>query len=92
MSWQKFYEIYDIYGDDESVWKEYLSPSNDSDSSVSLSGFDFIKNLDFDSIQSGVTSLQRVLSLLQDMTNKKSVNSNNSNVYSTRPLYKHFED
>ena len=24
MSWQKFYELYDIYGEDNSVWKPYL--------------------------------------------------------------------
>ena len=23
MSWQKFYELYDIYGEDESVWSKY---------------------------------------------------------------------
>ena len=23
-SWQKFYEIYDIYGEDENAWKDYL--------------------------------------------------------------------
>ena len=24
MTWQKFYEIYDIYGEDESVWNKYI--------------------------------------------------------------------
>ena len=23
MSWQKFYEMYDIYGESNSIWKEY---------------------------------------------------------------------
>ena len=47
--------------------------------------------IDFDSIQNGVSSMQRVLSLLQDMSNKNSKKTDNSN-YTTRPLYKHFED
>ena len=83
MTWQKFYEMFDMYGDDSSAWKDYLSSdvSNIANSSATLGLFDFIKNLDFDSIQ-------RVLSLLQDMSNK---NTNNT-TYTTRPLYKHFED
>lgn len=24
MTWQKFYEMYDLYGDDNSVWDKYL--------------------------------------------------------------------
>lgn len=93
MTWQKFYEIYDMYGEDESIWKDYLetnNSSNDINSGISLGLFDFVKNLDFDSIQNGVTSMQRVLSLLQDMSKKNTTQSNNN--YSTRPLYKHFED
>ena len=96
MTWQKFYEIYDMYGADSNMWKDYLT-EDDISSVASTAGalgfFDFIKNLDFDSIQTGVNSMQRVLSLLQDMTNKnnKSVNSNKEN-YTPRPLYKHFED
>lgn len=92
MSWQKFYEMYDMYGPDNDVWNEYLSSDTSSvaSSKAALGLFDFVKNLDFDSIQSGVNSVQRVLSLLQDMSNKNN-NSDNTN-YTTRPLYKHFED
>lgn len=25
MTWQKFYEMYDLYGEEESVWKDYIS-------------------------------------------------------------------
>lgn len=24
MTWQKFYELYDLYGTDESVWNKYI--------------------------------------------------------------------
>ena len=94
MTWQKFYEMYDMYGEDDKIWKEYFS--SDVISSVASTGstlglLDFIKNLDFDSIQNGVNSMQRVLSLLQDMNKNNTNNLNNTN-YTTRPLYKHFED
>lgn len=93
MTWQKFYEIYDMYGENNEVWNDYLSPETQAISSTSttLGLLDFIKNLDFDSIQNGVNSMQRVLSLLQDM-NKRNTNNTNNTKYTARPLYKHFED
>lgn len=92
MTWQKFYEMFDMYGEDNSVWNDYLSEKqNIVNSGAALGLFDFVKNLDFDSIQNGVNSMQRVLSLLQDMSKKNSNDSQNTN-YTTRPLYKHFED
>ena len=94
MTWQKFYEIYDIYGEDKSAWKQYLNDKtaeNIATSGTALGLFDFLKNLDLDSIQTGVNSMQRVVSLLQEMSTKNNDTTNNQN-YKTRPLYKHFED
>ena len=28
-TWQQFYEMYDIYGENNSVWKDYLIKKND---------------------------------------------------------------
>ncbi len=90
MTWQKFYEIYDLYGEDKEAWKDYLIKEQAPTKAVST--FDlasFIKGLDLDGIQNGVNSLQRVLSLLQDMSSNKSVQTN---TYKPRPIYKHFDD
>lgn len=91
MTWQQFYEIYDLYGEDKEAWKDYLV--KDTAPAKTASTFDlatFIKGLDLDGIQNGVTSLQRVLSLLQDMSSNKS--STPTNTYKPRPIYKHFDD
>lgn len=86
MSWQKFYEMYDMYGEDEKIWNEYLN------SSVSSMGiFDMFKNLDVESIQNGINSVQRVLGLIQEMGSKNKDEVSESE-YKPRPLYKHFED
>ncbi len=93
MTWQRFYEMYDMYGEDNNAWREYLT-DNAATAGATLGLFDFIKNLDLDSIQTGVNSMQRVVSLLQDMANKNSDKNTNTNreEYKPRPLYKHFED
>lgn len=87
-TWQNFYEIFSLYGNDSNAWSEYLG----SEKSASTSSFDFlswIKSIDVDSIQDSVSSLQRVLGVVQDFTNKESTTTTE---YKPRPLYKHFED
>ena len=89
MTWQQFYEIYDLYGEDKEAWKDYLN----KEVPIKNSTFDlasFIKGLDLDGIQNGVNSLQRVIGLLQDMSSNKSDIQNNT--YKPRPIYKHFDD
>ena len=91
-SWQKFYEIYDLYGEDEEAWKDYL-PVAATTATATLGIADFMnwfKNMDVDSIQNGVNSLQRVLGVVQDLSGKDEKKPTEE--YKPRPLYKHFED
>ena len=88
-TWQNFYEIYDIYGEDEKAWSEYLNPASQVSATTTFDLMSFIKKLDLDSIQNGVNSMQRVLGLLQDMATNKNVTNEPRK---PRPLYKHFED
>mgnify|MGYP003313203329 CR=1 FL=1 len=69
-SWQDFYEVYDLYGEDEGVWNKYLSEEeNRENKSVNNSrGSNYIeemvrmaKNIDMDKVQEGITSLQKTL-------------------------------
>ena len=81
-TWQDFYELYSLYGSDHSVWKEYTEVS-------SFDIFSFLKSIDVDSIQSSISSIQRVLSVFQDLTSK---NESEQDLYQPRPVYRHFED
>lgn len=99
MTWQKFYEIYDIYGDNSDAWKDYLvSNENVSKAAVATTGalgindiFSWIKNINLDSLQEGVNSLQRVIGVVKDLGNKDDTNVKKEE-YKPRPIYKHFED
>jgi len=31
MTWQKFYEMYDLYGEEESAWKEYINKEDNKE-------------------------------------------------------------
>ena len=86
MTWQKFYEIYDIYGENNDVWKDYLNEKE----TTNLDFFNFLKTIDMDKIQEGVESLQRVVGVIGEMAaTKEKLTQDN---YKPRPLYKHFDD
>ncbi len=95
MSWQKFYEIYDLYGDQPEVWSSYqksVSQENKEKVATSFGLGEFLgwlKTMDLDSVQNGINSMQRVLGVLQDFGNKDNIEKPE---YTPRPLYKHFED
>lgn len=97
MTWQKFYELYDMYGEDENIWGSYLETNNTrSESSSSLLGdtslkdvFNMVKQIDLDTVKRGVDGLQKAVGLIQDITGNKNTPQNN---YQRRPMYKYFED
>ena len=96
MTWQKFYELYDLYGEDDSVWSSYKNNNSVESTAATTAGvlgmadiFDWLKNINLDSFQDGISSIQRVISVLQDLGNK---DTNVKPEYTPRPLYKHFED
>ena len=97
MDWQKFYEIYDLYGEEESAWNNYLVKEEVRSTTAVTSGLgfseimNFIKNIDLNSVQEGVNSVQRVLGVFQDLTGKDT-DTQKKEEYKPRPLYKHFED
>lgn len=96
VTWQKLYELYEIYGENSQVWDGYFTKKEtltDRATSASTSFkelFNTVKNLDLDTVQKGVTNLQKTIGLLQDigLTNTKVPTQS----YEARPIYKYFED
>lgn len=101
MSWQKFYEMYDIYGENNSVWLKYQNSETGDTRSVSETKkitstvgdtslkdlFNMVKKIDLDSVRKGAEGLQKAIALVQDFGGSKATNN-----YQARPLYKHLED
>lgn len=89
MNWQKFYEMYDMYGEEGEVWKDYLlSPKKETSPHTEF--MDYFKNINLDSIQESVASIQRVLGVLGDLVATKDTPTKPS--YEPKPIYKHFDD
>ncbi len=91
-SWQQLYEIYEIYGENNNIWKNYFTTNSISDnitnSTTTIKDFvNTFKNLDMDSVQKGITNIQKTIGLLQDI----GIGSKN-NRYDANSIYKRFDD
>lgn len=88
-SWQKLYELYDIYGDDNEVWSKYITNKVTKDASFK-DVFNNIKNIDMDSFQKGINNLQKTIGLLQGFGGSGSGSLERG--YTPRNVYRHMED
>ncbi len=99
MTWQKFYELYDIYGENIDVWGKYLeSGDTQNQRSSTLLGdtslkdlFNTLKKVDLETVRRGVDGLQKAVSLIQDLSSNKP-SAPQAPAYQRRPMYKYFED
>lgn len=97
MTWQKFFEIYSLYGNNDEVWKKYFGKEEETkeevnqESNFSLNEFvQMAKKIDLDAVQKNITSINKGLALIESLITKDS--SKVTEEYTPRPLYKKFED
>lgn len=89
-SWQKLYEIYDIYGEDDRAWNNYFNKSTTSNSFSNIT--DIVKNIDMDSVQKHINTAQKALGIVQELTGKGSAATSVKGPVTPRPINKFFED
>lgn len=95
MSWQKFYEIYDIYGEDNSAWQSYFQKAPTVSSLTSADALaNKLKSIDMNSIQEHIKTAQKALNLVSELTGKTEVTSplSASVPKVPRPINQFFED
>ncbi|MCH5166435.1 MAG: hypothetical protein J1F35_00950 [Erysipelotrichales bacterium] len=68
MTFQDFFEIYDIYGEDEATWSKYFKEQGDDLRIKELSKV--LKNINMDSIEHHVNNAQKVIGIIQELTKK----------------------
>lgn len=98
ISWQKLYEMYDLYGENSNVWNDYLNPVQDrsvpkvtpANEMAFKELVNMVKSIDLEKVRSGIEGVQKTISLVQDL----GFGSNNKvrEEYQGRPLYQHLDD
>ena len=89
-SWQKLYEIYDIYGEDNRAWDAYFGKTIANKTSAGIS--EIMKNIDMESVQKHINTAQKALGLVQELTAKGASQTPLKGPTSPRPINKFFED
>jgi hypothetical protein len=104
MTWQKFYEIWDIYGVDSDEWKKYKPKETDTtkDDSSRITDtkeafgindlFNMLKKVDLNSVKNNISGIQKAIGLIQDMTSKTGTDAATKTAYNPRPIFRRFED
>jgi len=65
-SWQKLYELYDIYGENNEIWNKYLKSS---ETNINIKGIlNTLKNINLDSLEESITSIQKAVGLVEEFT------------------------
>lgn len=84
MTWQKFYDMYELYGENNSIWNEYFETKEDNISNI----LDKIKNLDPDEVSKNINTITKALAVIGSLFTKDEV----KDTYEPMPIYKKFED
>lgn len=91
-TWQDFYNMYSLYGENSEVWKDFDMGS--SNSPVTIKDlFNMFKQVDISQVQESITSIQKGIGYIENMVKSKEANSTpkRSN-YEARPMYRYFDD
>lgn len=98
-TWQKLYEIFDLYGEDSIVWKKYqfsetinkTSTNNVSPINNSLKELlGVVKGIDLNTVQKGLSSLDKAIEAFKGIVPNQTQSLRDT--YEPRPTYKYFED
>ena len=96
MTWQQFYEIYDLYGENNSIWDNFkdnidsdISSNNNSPSLVNTFKdlISLFKGIDLKTVQKTLVSLDKAIEAFKGFNQENAVNN-----YEERPKYHYFED
>ena len=93
MTWQGFYELFDLYGPNSKIWDKYIKQGVTETGGAFKDIFNMFKNIDKDELQKGITSLQKGIGYVSDLLVKKGDSKDLvRNTYEPRPIYKHLDD
>ena len=95
-TYQKLFETYDIYGEDENVWKDLLKDELKTKSKTSAvkDVIDNLKNIDLDKLEENVGTLEKALTFLEDIITTRSEKNKEKKERTVKPseIERFFDD
>ena len=93
-TWQDFYEIYDMYGEEESAWSKFKEPDTSDDKrTLPLQELtSLVKNINMDNVQKYINNAQKAINVISELTAKKPVDTISTVAKTPRVINKFFGD
>ncbi|MDD2203207.1 MAG: spore coat protein YlbD [Bacilli bacterium] len=101
MTWQQFYEMWDLYGAEHEIWNNYNNTENNAGNNTTKQDalgltdiFNVLRKVDMQSVRNNISGIQKAIGLIQEITNK-GTNTDPVDLkepYKPRPIYRRFED
>ena len=82
-SWQDLYEIYSLYGEDETIWNNYLKDNKTGINEL----ISMIQNVNLDKVKNTVNSLEKAITIIQNIGSNKNIE-----MYEKKSEYKDLDD
>ncbi len=96
-TWQDLFEVFDLYGTDESLWNKYMETQENikTTSTTSIGELTkLFKNINIENVQKYIDTAQKAIGIVQELTgsaaSKDVLSSSGPTV--ARPINKIFED
>ena len=97
-TWQDFYEIYDMYGDNREVWSKYRENNVNNETEFDRAGpinelTSLVKGINMTNVQKYINNAQKAINVIQELTTKTPVGKGPAVPPKTpRPITKFFGD
>lgn len=93
-TWQELFEVYDLYGNDQTLWDKYLSKTSSNNVNIPNLGelATLVKNINMDNVQKYIETAQKAIGIVQELTKGTTGAQIPSGPENSRPINKIFED
>jgi len=89
-TWQDFYELYELYGENNEVWDNYIKKAN---TPITIKDFlGMFKNIDMSEMQESINSIQKGIGYIENLVKSNEPNIPQRSNYEKRPMYRYFDD
>lgn len=95
-TWQKLYETYDLYGEDNEIWNSFKKINNETkkdttESNISIKNIlNSLANIDVESFQSNISNIQKAIGFFEELTRNTKKNEKDKKVKKSQN-YKTFD-
>lgn len=96
-TWQDLFEVFDLYGTDESLWNKYMEAQENikTTSTTSIGELTkLFKNINIENVQKYIDTAQKAIGIVQELTGSAASKDvlSSSGPTTPRPINKIFED